>query len=250
VRYEVTVRPDFKFGPGFPSFDEISEPIGILSAGNTFVWHPSRPATDGGAMCGPVVSVVAEGKDQERAALSVNRFLAALSYAVDYAIGIGWSVASGFKAHLDPPIACPPPVHAGMILRPVTEVRVTHDDRLYDVLGLYREGISAESPYHHFQSLHNALVAAFDGNEDAAEKFATENQGNLFDAPTDVEELGAYFRDVLRNAIAHTVRKSGKPTLDPNSPSDRNKAADATRPMREIVRLRVEERWPGGVRAV
>ena len=156
-------------------------------------------------------------------------------------------MATGFKQHLDPPTACEPALRGRTIVPPVTEVIVADDPRLYEVLGLYREGISAESPYHHFLDLHNALVTAFNGSEDDAEHYASGGQHGLSARPANGQELGAYFRDVLRNAIAHTVRPSGRPVLDPNSPSDRAKVAEAARPLRQLVRRRVEERWPAGV---
>ena len=249
MRYEIVIRPEFAFGLDFPNFDEIRAPVEILSDGRTFVWHPSRPAPDGQDRCGPVVSVVESEENQDAAALATNRLLAALSYALDMPIGIGWSMVTGFKHHLDPPTACEPALTSRMIISPVTEVQVAADERLYHVLGLYRERVSAESPFHHFLSLHNALVTAFDGNEDDAENYASANQGRASDVPNGVNALGSYFRDVLRNAIAHTVRPPGRPLLDPNGPGDRAKAAAATRPLRHIVRQRVEERWPSGVRA-
>ena len=250
MRYEVTIRPEFAFGFGYPSFEEIRAPLEIVSAGRTFVWHPSRPAPDGHDRCGPVVSVVQSDEDQDAAALATNRLLAAVSYALDMPIGIGWSMVTGFKQHLDPPTACELALTSRMFISPVTEVQVAIDERLYHVLGLYREGVSAESPYHHFLSLHNALVTTFDGNEDDAENYATEHESRAPDVPSGVDALGSYFRDVMRNAIAHTVRPPGRPVLDPNGPGDRAKAAAATRPLRHIVRQRVEERWPGGVRAL
>ena len=248
MRYEVAIRPEFAFGPGFPSFDEICDPLEIVSAGRTFVWHPSRPAPDGPEHCGPVVTVVGTSEDADSAMLAVNRFLSALSYALDRAIGIAWSAATGFKQHVEPPLICEPALSSRVIIMPVSEMFVANDDRLNLVLGLYREGIAAESPFHHFLSLHNALVTCFDGSEDDAEQYATDHQDEVPDRPT-LEPLGSYFREALRNAIAHTVRRSGRRVLDPNSPEDRTKVALATRPLRHIIRWRVEERWPQGVRA-
>ncbi len=249
VRYEVAIRPGFTFGHGLPDFGEITEPIEITQANHTYVWHPARPAPDSNEMCGPVLSVMWPDSDSYAAGLACNRFLAVLSYALDQpiGIGIGVDVGVGFKQPLDRPMMCQPAPRPTLMLLPVAGVAVQDDALLYRLTGLYREGRAAESPYVEFLWLHNALVISFDGSEDDAQRYATSRQADVHDPPDDASDLGHYFREVLRNAIAHTVRtREDQPSLDPNDPADRARAAAACAPIRQIVRWRVTERWADG----
>lgn len=254
MRYEVTVNPAFLFGlpsSGPLGLEPISEPLEITGLGHTFVWHPSRPGPDGRGHCCPVVSLLVDGDDSEAAAeagLAVNRFVAALSFDLDQPIVIGWTTATGFKKHLDPPLACGDDRHAGLIVPTLSTVAVVEDGRLFEVLGLYRDAIAAESPFHQFLTLHNALVAVFDGDDSRADQFVNSRGAAAFaDLPLGERQPAGFMREVLRNAIAHTVRQSGRPTLDPNDPADRNVAEIASRSLRRIVRAAVFDRWPDGV---
>ena len=256
MRYELTVNPGFAFGSsdlGPLSMAPATEPLAIRSAGRVFVWHPSRPAPDGSGMCCPAVSLIVEGSDSEAfrmAGIAVNRFVAALSYALDAAVVIGWTSATGYKGEFDPPVACGDERRSGLIVGPVTDVYVDQDDRLYEVLGLYRDAIAADNPFHSFLSLHNALVAVFEGRDKDADDFVNSRAGFVtIELPLEGQALAEYFRETLRNAMAHLVRFDGRPTLDPNDPTDRNAAAMASSALREIVRRAVDERWPAGVRA-
>ena len=175
MRYEVAIRPGFVFGFGASDFEELSEPLEIVHGDDIFVWHPARQTPHDAEICGPVLTVMWPDSDSDAAGLACNRFLAALSYALDQPIGIriGVDIGAGFKQSLDPPMLCQPALQPTLMIQPVGGLRVADDALLYQVLGLYREGLAAESsPYLEFLSLHNALVAAFDGSEDDAEAWA------------------------------------------------------------------------------
>lgn len=254
MRHEVTVNPAFVFGSsasGPLSMEPISDPLKIESLSHTFVWHPSRVAPDGVGICCPVVSLLVDGDDADassEAGLAVNRFIAALSFALDSPIVIGWAMATGFKAQLDQPAACGDDRRSGLMVPTVSTVHVEEHQRIYEVLGLYRDAIATDNPFHHFLSLHNALVAVFDGDDKRADQFVnTKAREVTTDLPLGDRDLADFFRDVLRNAIAHTVRRTGRPTLDPNNPGDRGIAAASSRAIRPVVRSAVGDRWPRGV---
>jgi hypothetical protein len=56
-----------------------------------------------------------------------------------------------------------------------------------------------------------------------------------------------YLKDNLRNAVAHAVRRPGKPVLDPDDLTDRSELDTASSILADLVRRRVRERWPEGV---
>lgn len=68
--------------------------------------------------------------------------------------------------------------------------------------------------------------------------------------PEGILDWSKYFKGTLRNAIAHAVRRPGRPVLDPDDLTDRQHLDRASGILVELVRRRVSERWPDGVRIV
>jgi hypothetical protein len=124
MRYEVPVRVEFFFGSASQTPDDEIPPLPIESGDRRFVWHAARDAPNGLGRCAPVATVMQPDDNADAAGLAVNRFLSTLSYGVDFAIGIGWSIATSYKRELDPPAACDVAVVSRVRLSPVRRVDV------------------------------------------------------------------------------------------------------------------------------
>ena len=86
----------------------------------------------------------------------------------------------------------------------------------------------------------DATAEVEDGGQELILRLSSFRAGDRLEFTIDVDE-------VLRNAIAHTVRQGGRPTLDPNNPADRSMAEMSSRSLRRIVRKAILDRWPDGV---
>ena len=153
---------------------------------------------------------------------------------------------------LDRPVLAQPGYSPTIIVSAVSTIRVDEDPRLRLVLALFREGRSADSPFYRFLAFYNALDAAFDNDELARDSTIREI---LSGGPTprgqgaDGFDWADYLRDALRNAVAHAVRRAGKPVLNPDDLADRNALNEASATVVRLLRRRVNDRWPGGVLA-
>ena len=164
TRYEAAVSTHVAFGePGGPAFSRADQLV-IQFDGRAFVWHDLRqPESDG---VDPVVTtMVDDATDSGSEMLATNRFISALSFVTDQPMAIGVNAAAGFKGELDRPLLGQPALAATVIVRAPTAIDVSADGRLRLVLGLFREGRAANSPFYGFLALYNALDAAFDNNE-------------------------------------------------------------------------------------
>lgn len=227
------------------------ERVVIDFQGRRFVWHAGREVE--GEQCWPVVSaMVGDSADYAVERLEANRLLSALSFSLDYPMSVATSAATGYKTELDRPLLAQPGYSATIITPAVSTVRVIDDERLRLVLALFREGRSADSPFYRFLAFYNALDAAFDNDEPARDGTirAVLNGGP---APRGLRPDGFdwadYLRDALRNAVAHAVRLEGKPVLNPDDLADRNALDQASAAVVQLLRRRVNDRWPGGVSA-
>jgi hypothetical protein len=253
ARYEVTVRSTLCFSTEPYSVElAVAEQVSILFDGREFVWHANTEPTQHGVLWPSVTVMVADGNDYDAEKLATRRFLSALSFAYDTAMGEIDSGASGYKQRLDPPLVISPGRHlAGMVHDAPSELIVAGDNRLRLTLALAREGVSSDSPFYRFLAIYNALDAAFDNDEALRDQFILHGLANeRLPATASPPDWAAYLRDSNRNAIAHAVRVLGKPTLDPDEPTDRDRLAADNRLLIRLVHDRVNQRWPGGVKVV
>lgn len=244
ARYEVALSTSIAFASRhqaepFATADQVA----IEFDGRRFVWHDQRRAHS----LAPVVTLMVGNADDYGAErLLANRFLSALSFALDYPIAVLTVGAAGYKAELDRPLLGQPASDDGMIVLPAPgSVQVTADRRLRSVLGFYREGRAASSPFYGLLAFFNALDAAFDGRDSLRDDFVTAYA--QIDGPVPARGWGAHVRETFRNAVAHAVRSEGRPVLDPDDVDDCQAFSGAAEALRKLVRQRVEERWPGGV---
>jgi hypothetical protein len=251
ARYEVTVRSTLCFSAEPSNFEvSIAEQVSIRFDGHEFVWHANTEPTEHGVLWPCVTVMTADGSDWEAEKLATRRLLSAMSFEYDTALGELDFGGSGYKQAHDRPLVITPGRHLGAMVHEVlAELIVLPDERLRLALALNREGLSADSPFHRFLALYNALDAAFDNDEGQRDQYV--NQKLARDpTPAAATSWADYFRDSNRNAIAHAVRSPGKPVLDPDEPADRERLISDNRLLARLVRERVKQRWPGGVRAV
>lgn len=253
ARYEVAVDTPIRFSPHVRAEPfAIAEQTVTLFDGYRFVWHANNAERDNNEPCLPTVTVVVRNQDNYlEEIVATNRFISAVSYALNYPMSIQTTVATGFKAEFDrPALRQPSPSLGTMIVSPPSEIIVAKDARLRLVVALYREARFTASPFYGFLAYFNALDAAFDNDEPARDSFirtsldTTAVKAWQEASPPDWPN---YLRDNLRNAVAHAVRRPGKPVLDPDELTDRNQLGRASILVSDLVRRRVLERWPTGV---
>jgi len=258
VRYEMTVRTQIAFFDPTERLDEKSDPIQAIIhfEGMDFVWHPNLDRESHDA---PTVTVMVADQrgDYLPEAIAMEQLLSAMTYLYNHPIESLYGGASSFAGPLDRAViragAGTPGGAVGVLAcNPPGEVVVVSDDRLRLVLALYREGLAAESPFYRFLALWNALDAAFDGDEDQRDGFIRGSPtrapgwfGHYENPPPD---WVSYLQDSNRNAVAHAIRRSPTlPVLNPDAPRDRGRLVQDNRLMKDLVRDRVEERWPYAV---
>lgn len=255
ARYEVVVRSTVQFGRDDARFgdDARAEQVVIRFEGLSFVWHSNDDLANDASLDWPSVTVVvADGNDYSREMLITNRFLSALSFLFDAPMMPDVAGASGFASELDRAIfRADGRPRVGMRIPAPQEIVVSPDDRLRLTLALFREGRGSDSPFYRFLALFNALDAAFDNDEPARDEYIR-NQLKDEVLPEDVSrdsfDWAHYLRESVRNAVAHAVRHSGRPMLDPDLPTDRSRLARDSESIARLVRARVGERWPSGVK--
>jgi hypothetical protein len=218
--------------------------------GREFVWHPSFTGAEDEEYWPNVTIVVNDPNDYEEEIALTERFLSAVAYEYRDGIEVLNSGGAGVPSRLDPPVARALRRGLGNRLNDApAELVVQDDDRLRLVLALHREGIGSESPFYRFMAFWNALDAAFDNNEPALDSFLDE-EGLKWarDEEHRTEGWAQHLRDSNRNAIAHAVRSPGKPLRDPDDPSDRARLWRDGRLLLDLLRSRVEARWPRCIR--
>jgi hypothetical protein len=249
----VAVNTPVAFSPGpRTGLLAVAEQTVIMFDGYRFVWHANGEERERGDPCWPTVTVmVRDPDDYANEASATNRVISAMSYALNYEMTIETSIATGFKTELDRPTLRQPSPSLGMVVvNGPTAITVEQDGRLRLVIALFREARSANSAFYRFLGYFNALDAAFDNDEPARDGFV---QRSLAMCPVPAGQTGIasdwahYLKDNLRNAVAHAVRRPGKPVLDPDDLTDRSQLDQASGMVADLVRRRVRERWPEGV---
>lgn len=251
ARYEASVRTSLCFWTSGVRETVGGDTVKIRFDGRAFVWHAAREH-EGEWLC-PVVTVMAEnGDNYAEEGFITNRLLSALCFILDYPMSIATTAATGYRAEHDRPILAQPGLPPTTVYPSITEIAVDKDDRLRLVVALHREGRSANSSLYQFLAFYNALDAAFDSRGSTRDHFI---RSALTSEPippgkrAQQFDWADYLRDELRNAVAHAVRRPGKPVLDPDGLTDLGALDEASRTVSRLVRRRVEDRWPGGVRA-
>jgi hypothetical protein len=257
ARYETGVRANLRFHTKRPPFTNQfpeAEQVVIEFEGREFVWHPNlEPGPEGQEWWPNVTVMVVNPDDYVEEMTAMQRFLSALAYEFETAVEPMSSGAAGWPGPLDRPVAMAARRGYGdRVSEAPLGLVVEDDDRLRLVLALNREGLNSESPFYKFLSFWNALDAAFDNDEPAMAEFLNRtaplyagHRSSYDDPPSDWAD---YLRESNRNAIAHAVRPAGRPLLDPDDPLDRERIYRDSRLLQDLVRARVRERWPSGVR--
>ena len=235
-------------------FTRAPETVSIEFEGRQFVWHASEPSThDEREYWGPTLAVMAEDKPDKRrrAEEAMERLLSAISFAYDTGIEV-----TSYGADGEPDPRWKPSVRDsgfpfGRVLFGYPErVEVDDDHELRIALGHYREARNAGSPFYRFLAFWNALEAAC-GDENKRAVFVKavgpRHPWGEADWPRP-PDLAAYLWDAGRNAIAHVLRSSRKPRVDPDLPQDRRRLEHDGWFLRGVVREAIETRWPSGVR--
>jgi hypothetical protein len=214
ARYELALRTGVRFRRFRLDDDDqfIPETVVIRFKERDFVWH-HIPDDIHGQHYAPGLSIVAFDNDDYRTALPelTERFLSALAFLLNQPIGVALYGGSGIIDPFAPPGPRERALFGGMISDPPGEIEVVDDHHLRLALGLYREGLNADSPFYSFLAFSNALEAAFQGNRGATDKFvnATSPQ-RRWRWPEEIpfpDDPAATLRESSRNAIAHVIRK-------------------------------------------
>ena len=257
ARYEAALRTPVIWCAELPTDDGPVEKVEIEFEGRTFVWHHGivdEAAVGAGFgadqfRC-PVLTVIYSTADERReAAHSARRLLSAISHHHRVPISIEFDGGSGFNKHLDHPILLHEGQRPSHVIQTVSALVVVADHRLGLVLALEREARAANSALYEFLAFFNALDAAFDGENGELDSFVN----TLLESESLPEEKSGsttwshYLRERLRNAVAHAIRHEGRPLLNPDDIDDLTALRNASRHLDRALRVRVSERWPGGV---
>lgn len=249
MRHEAAIDTPLAFSASGPGAFAPLPMVAMEFEERRFVWHDSREGSD--RQHWPVVSVEGTvGGSHDEAA--INRFLSALCFVYDMPMSVVSTAGAGFKKELDPPLIAQPGYGTRVLMPPTRAISVDADERLRLTLALNREGRSATSPFYRYLALYNALDAAFDSHKQKRDEFIRSSLASATPpsfAETPGFDWAEYLRDSLRNAVAHAVRHPGKPVLNPDESADRAALHQAADHIARLVRLRVQERWPEGVRS-
>lgn len=249
MRHEAAIDTPLGFSASGPGSFERLPMLAIEFNELRFIWHDGREGAD--RQYWPIVSVEAAGGEGQAAA-KINRFLSALCFIYDVPMLVASAAGTGFKKELDPPLIAQPGYGVRVLMPPVSAIAVAVDERLRLTLALNREGQSATSPFYRYLALYNALEAAFDNHEQERDEFMRTNLAAVVPPSSSDRssfDWADYLRDSLRNAVAHAVRRTGKPVLDPDESADRSALHQAAEHIAGLIRLRVQERWPDGVQS-
>lgn len=252
MRFEAAIETPLAFREGGVLSGRAADPVGFEFDERKYVWH--NGSRDNERLCWPVVTVVLAGDvDTISEETRINRLLSALSFCYDLPMSIAATVGTGWKQEFDPPLIGQPGYGARQLEASPQRVELLADDGLRLTLALWREARTARSPAYRYLAYYNALDAAFDDDQDARAAFVA-NQLRDAALPKDATARSVdwphYLREVLRNAVAHAVRPQGRPMLDPDETTDRHALMGGAKHLAELVRTRVEMRWPNAIRVL
>lgn len=258
-RLEIPVRTDLRFTSGaLPALPAWPEPESVVIGfeGREFGWverkrfphqaeHEPPP--------GPMVTCLVDPDDRAEwisAAETLHRLLSALAFHYNTRVESRRVMAGSGTHDLLHPYGAVEPSDSfgGQCVTAPKRVYVETDPQLRLALGVYREAMSAGSPFYRFMAFWNVLDAVSNGDEAARDAFLRTRATGIYRVPNaDGTDVADYLRDDSRNAVAHIVRSAGRTTIDPDLPSDRERLDIDAYSLRDLARLAVLERWPVGV---
>ena len=253
------MRTELRFMTGplpiLPAYQE-AQSVVIEFEGREFGWVERQRFPHQGdhePSPGPMVTCLVDPDDRveyERAAEALQRFLSALSFYYGMRIE-SRRVMGGSGTHdlLHPYGAVEASDSFGYrVVAAPKAVHVEKDARLRVALGVYREAMSAGSPFYRFLAFWNVLDAVFDGDEAARDGFLRSKATGVHAVPNAAgTDVAHYLREDSRNAVAHIVRGRRRTTVDPDLPADRERLDTDAYRLRDLSRLAVLERWPDGL---
>jgi len=139
--------------------------------------------------------------------------------------------------------------YGGQCVSAPARVLLDTDRTLRIALALYREALSAGSPFYKFLSLWNVLDARFNGDEAARDSFLRATAMGIHANPHGTtDDVAEYLREDSHNAIAHIIRRDPLATsIDPDMPSDRERLELDAYWLHDLARIAVLSRWPDAV---
>jgi hypothetical protein len=261
-RLEVPVRTALRFTTttvALPSSWYTPESVMIEFEGREFGWlalsrfehqHPDEPPP------GPTVTTIVSGDTPEEwreAQEAAQRFLSSIAFAFDTRVeSRPTSGGSGSADLLNPYGAVEASDTFGhQIVGAPERVEVHPDPRLRVTLAVYREGLSAASPFYRFLSFWNVLEAVFPNDGTARNAFIRDVAPSSYFAEPVEGDIAAHFRDNSRHAIAHIVRVDpADVSVDPDLPEDRERLDYEARWLQDVARKAAFHVWPEPVRLV
>ena len=198
--------------------------------------------------------------DRDVAAGSLARLVSAPAFTLDLPVDFVAPMLIGGSGEGDPfraPVSRDVDHFGGhMIASAPARIELAADERARLALALYREGVSASSPYLGFMAFWGVLDAVLE-TRDAVDNFingeaATSAGGvGLGDYAAERmlseagEDVATYLREHSRNAVAHVLRdREDMPHINPDDPNARARLAAEGYWLRGIGRRAILRRWP------
>lgn len=254
-RLEAAVRSPLAFrrgiSDGTASLADPPETARIVFDGRLFVWHSFADGPDdpifGDRDVGPSVTSVLGGASYAEVATELERFLSALSFhhqqpAEVLHYGSSWET-DPFKL----PFTRAPRAAGRVLVEPCKSISLRRDsEALLKALAWHREGQNAGSPFYRFLAYWNSLEATF-GDAKRRDAFVDTETPQLSTAWGESYPLpkapAEAFREASRNAIAHVVRLPGKPVIDPDADTDRQRLETESRFLNWLVRAAIQQEF-------
>ena len=259
-RHEVPVRTSLRFSTravALPSSWYEPESVTIEFEGREFGWlalkrfahqHPDESPP------GPTVTTLIAEDIQEEwrdASEALQRFLSALAFEYDTRIeSRPRSGGSGTRDLLSSSGAIAASDGYGyQVVTAPERVHLHPDPRLRVAVAVYREALSAASPFYRFLAFWNVLEAAFGGDGAKRNAFIRRIAPTSFFNVPILDDVAQHFRDNSRNAIAHVIRSDvTNTTIDPDLPEDRERLDMEARWLQDVARKAVLDVWPDAIK--
>jgi hypothetical protein len=259
-RLEVPVRTYLRFTTqtvALPSSWYTPESVTIEFDGRDFGWlalkrfehqHPDEPPP------GPTVTTIVPEDTYEEwgdAREALQRFLSAIAFHYDVRVESRATSGGSGESNLLHPYGAidASDAFAHQVVTAPQRVEVDADPRLRAALAVYREDLSAASPFYRFLAFWNVLETSFPNDEAKRDSFIRRvaPSSSYLSFPT-LGDLAQHFRENSRNAIAHIVRSDPTDTsLDPDMPEDRERLDLEARWLQDVARKAVLQVWPDPV---
>jgi hypothetical protein len=219
----------------------------IAFEGRRFVWHVI-PDDAGGGWFPTVTTMVANVDDYSAERLAMERFLSAVSWWTTRGIEFETAAGAGVPQEKDPPVATARRFGFGVSVSEAPhELVVLDDPALKRVLAYCREGLNTGAAFFRFLAFWNALDIACDDNDGGLPVWINATMPNFAHLRGGVQpppdDWWEHLNNDRRHAVAHAVRDGRGPEIDPDDPDDRAKLWTDARLLKDLVGIRVHERW-------